>query len=220
MRYPIHSASEDQWIRLAVSVALRRLEDHVVGAHSVDDAWCIIKSGIFDSLDSIIPKREIKPRDRKKPIWASYEAWRAIRRKRNAFTRFKRRNSRAAWEYYEGCTEECDRLCQMSIRRFELKLAQNIKSDVKSFFAYANRRQPPPVSCPVLQRFDGSYCDNPTECAELFSDFFASVFTPPGIAQPFAVQHDKVPLMDEPARFPREAVLQKLRTIDPKGRWT
>jgi hypothetical protein len=209
MMYPVQTASEEQWSKLAIFVTLSRLQEKIPLCSSVDEAWNCIKDCIFDGLDHIIPKRQVRPKDRKKPIWATYEAWRAIRRKRNAFTRFKRRNTRAAWEYYEGCIDECDRLCQMSIRSFELKLAANIKTDVKSYFAYANRRQQPSVGCPVLRRVDGTLCDEPTECSELFSDFFASVFTPRGVADTFEVQQDRIPPVNEPALFSRDVVLKK-----------
>jgi hypothetical protein len=216
MAYPVYTASDEQWAKLALFVSLSSLSDQVSFSCSVNEAWLCIKKAIFDGLDSIIPKRQIKPRDMKKPIWATFEAWRAIRRKRNAHTRFKRRNTRAAWEYYEGCLEECDRLCQMSIRRFELKLAENIKSDLKSFFAYANRRQQPPVSCPVLKREDGSLCVDPVEVSERFSEFFASVFTAPGAAHAYQIERETIPPTDGPVLFSTEAVLRNLRSIDVK----
>jgi hypothetical protein len=216
MMYPVYTASDEQWSKLASFVALSRLGDQISFASSINEAWCCTKQCIFDGLDRFMPKRQVASKDKRKPIWATFEAWRSIRRTRNAHRRFKRRNTRAAWEYYEGCQEECHRLCQMSIRRFELKMAANIKTDVKSLFAYTNRRQKPSVGCPVLKRQDGSLCADPVECSESFSEFFASVFTAPGVAHAFEVQHEMIPPINEPACFTREAVLRNLRRIDMK----
>jgi hypothetical protein len=216
MRYPVYSASDLQWTQFESFVQCSGLEESVINSESVDVAWCSITNCIFEGLDRFIPMRQVKRKDREKPIWASFEAWRAIKRKRNAYRRFRRCNTRAAWEMFTGYAEECDRLCQMSRRSFELKLAANIKTDVKSFHAYCNRRHQPSVGCTVLKRPDGSLCDDPKECAAIFNDFFASVFTQPGAAHPFYVQPEKVPPIASSIEFTCEEVRKKLSTLDVK----
>ena len=69
--------------------------------------------------------------------------------------------------------------CRSAINKFnsakELELIR--KNNLGSFYKYANKRLHPRNFEPVLKRADGSMTDDCGEKADIFNDFFASVFT-------------------------------------------
>ena len=63
-----------------------------------------------------------------------------------------------------------------SKRRFETKLAANIKDDVKSFYAYvSSKRKAKPRVGPITE--NGDMVSSPSCIAGLLNDYFSSVFT-------------------------------------------
>ena len=80
--------------------------------------------------------------------------------------------------------------CQRSIRSYELKLADNLKHDVKSLFAYASyKRGKPRAKIGPLRRSDGSLTSCSTEVADALSDQFKSVFNQQPFVPPVAYQY-------------------------------
>ena len=64
-----------------------------------------------------------------------------------------------------------------SKRRFETKLAANIKDDVKSFHAYvSSKRKAKPRVGPIVTE-NGDMVSSPSCIAGLLTDYFSSVFT-------------------------------------------
>ena len=62
-------------------------------------------------------------------------------------------------------------------RIFEEKLANNIKNDAKSFFAYANSKKRSNNKVGPLRNSQGEVLENSKQTADLLNDYFSSVFT-------------------------------------------
>ena len=60
---------------------------------------------------------------------------------------------------------------------YEKKLADNVKFDAKSFYAYVRSRCKSRSGIGVLSRDDGELVESPEEVAEEFNDYFSSVFS-------------------------------------------
>jgi len=62
-------------------------------------------------------------------------------------------------------------------RLYEKKLAANIKSDTKSFFAYARSKSKSKVQVITLLNEHGNKVSDDIDIAQSFNTYFASVFT-------------------------------------------
>ena len=64
-----------------------------------------------------------------------------------------------------------------AMRKFERKLAENIRSDAKSFYAYVRSMSVSRVKPTCLQQQDGTNTSTPEQTCDSFNDYFFSVFT-------------------------------------------
>ena len=63
------------------------------------------------------------------------------------------------------------------MKGFENKIARNIKSSPKQFWAYVKSRTKSRSGIPGLKKADGKVAKEPLEKAEALNNFFSSVFT-------------------------------------------
>ena len=78
-------------------------------------------------------------RSKKKHL--SKEAFRKIRHKQNMWRVYKHTGKDQDYVVYKEALNAATKEVRKSKRNFELKLAQNIKSDSKSFYAYVRSKQ-------------------------------------------------------------------------------
>ena len=62
-------------------------------------------------------------------------------------------------------------------KQFELKLANNVTSDSKSFFSYVRSKERNKVKVGPLRDSVGNIITDDKTTANIFNDYFASVFT-------------------------------------------
>ena len=76
---------------------------------------------------------------------------------------------------------EANKRAAREVRRakfsYEKKLADNVKYDAKSFYAYVRSRSKSRSGIGVLGRDDGVRVESPEEVAEEFNRYFSSVFS-------------------------------------------
>ena len=66
-------------------------------------------------------------------------------------------------------------------RNFEKKLAQNIKHDSKSFFAYARSKTKSKIQAGTVLSDKGTLLDSDIKTTQKFKEYFSSVFSQPSI---------------------------------------
>ena len=99
----------------------------------------------------------------------------------------KRRNAkRRAWDKYnasgknEKLYDNYKRKLNKSSKantEFKLKLANNVQNDSKSFFAYVRNKERNKVKVGPLRDSSGNIVTDDQTAANIFNDYFASVFT-------------------------------------------
>ena len=97
---------------------------------------------------------------------------------------------------------------EKSRRKFEKKLADNIKTDTKSFFAYIRSLSSSSAKPTVLYQEDGSKTSSPEETCNKFNEYFASVFT-----------SETLDNMVKPASVFHSLQEDKLQTINNPYHW-
>ena len=103
------------------------------------ECWNILRGEIDSAIDSFVPMKRQGKRSKKKHL--SKEAFRKIRHKQNMWRGYKHTGKDQDYVVYKEALNAATNEVRMSKRNFELKLAQNIKSDSKSFYAYVRSKQ-------------------------------------------------------------------------------
>jgi len=108
--------------------------------------------------------------------WLMHKAVKTIKRKYKVYTKY--RNSK-----HPACMR-ADKKAYTEIRRakynFERRLADNIKKDTKSFYAYARSKAKAKINVGPLVNKDGEVISLAEDMSEQFNKFFISVFTNEG----------------------------------------
>ena len=99
----------------------------------------ILRGEIDSVIDGYVPMKKQGKRSKKKHL--SKEAFRKIRHKQNMWKVYKHTGKDDYYEVYKEAINVATNEVRKSKRKFEEKLAQNIKSDSKSFYAYVRSKQ-------------------------------------------------------------------------------
>jgi len=125
-----------------------------------------------------IPVKNSTTRLRKAP-WLSYKAVKLIKRKRKTYQKYKNERHPA----YMRASREAALEIRRSKRNFEKKLAMNIDTDRKSFYAYVRSRTKAKTTVGPLADEQGGATVLPQELAVRFNQYFASVFTSENLSE-------------------------------------
>ena len=109
---------------------------------------------------------------RKKPIWMSFKALKAVRKKRQVYKKYKDVHHPA----YTQANKKARLMIKKARKEFENKLAKDIKADRKSFFAYARSKCKSKAKVGLIEDSQGKPQSDSRVKAELLNDFFSSVF--------------------------------------------
>ena len=103
------------------------------------ECWNIFRGELDRAIDSYVPMKKQGKRSKKKHL--SKEAFRKIRYKQNMSRVYKHTGMDKDYGAYKEALNAATNEVRKSKRNFEHKLAQNIKSDSKSFYAYVRSKQ-------------------------------------------------------------------------------
>ena len=98
------------------------------------ECWNILRSELDSAVDRYVPLKKQGKRSKKKNL--SKEAFRKIRHKQNMWRVYEHSGMDKDYEVYKEALNAASNEVRKSKINFEYKLAQNIKSDSKSFYAY------------------------------------------------------------------------------------
>lgn len=140
-----------------------------------DRQWCFFSDKLNDLVTKHVPIK--KQSSVKKPRWMNRECLKAVKRKRKKWKKYRETGSDEDYLAYKRCLNETTSLVRESKRNFESKLAENVKKDTKSFYAYAREKVRCKVTVGPIEDGDGVLHTDVKEQAEILNDFFVSVFT-------------------------------------------
>ena len=142
-------------------------------------SWNKFKALLLDLINNHVPKKVLLKKNKfKKPIWMTHRAVKLVTAKRKTFHKYKDTTHPAVKAANRAAKKELRR----SVKNFEKKLAQNIKKDRKSFFAYIRGKTKSKVHTGPLLDSTGKILDSPMDMVQEFNSYFASVFTSENIS--------------------------------------
>ena len=139
------------------------------------ECWNILRGELDSAIDSYVPMKKQGKRSKKKHL--SKEAFRKIRHKQNMWRVYKHTGKDKDYEAYKETLNAATNKVRKSKRNFEHKLAQNIKSDSKSFYAYLRSKQNVRDKVGPLEDNFGNIVTQGFLMAEELHMHFSSVFT-------------------------------------------
>ena len=141
---------------------------------TTQESWDIFKSVLDEVQTECVPKKV--RRSIHKPLWLTRNVLRIIRKKRRLWRTYSATKDYQDFQAYR----EVEKHVQKAVRRakcnFEKTLAKNSKSNPKAFYSYlkscnANKEGVGPL------KEDGRTVNDNSDMADMFNNFFASVFT-------------------------------------------
>ena len=139
------------------------------------ECWNIVRGELDNAIDSYVPMKKQGKRSKKKHL--SKEAFRKIRYKQNMWRVYKHTGKDTDYDAYKEALNAATNEVRKSKRNFEHKLAQNIKSDSKSFYAYVRSKQNVRDKVGPLKDTAGNIITQGFLMAEELNMHFSSVFT-------------------------------------------
>ena len=103
---------------------------------SANECWTRFKEELQHLEELHIPLRKRKGSKRKKPIWMTWRASKLVRRKQRLFAKYRDKDHPS----YKSAAKKAKIELRRSRKKFEKQLADNIKKDTKSFYAYVGSR--------------------------------------------------------------------------------
>ena len=146
----------------------------ILEGKEVEQAWNIIKEEMLESVRRWVPKGIGKTR--KYPFWMKSRIRKMIKARDRAWKRYCEKPSYENHQTYKirrnGVTKEIRR----AKRDFEIKIAENIKEDPKTFYAYVKSKSKTIASIGPL-KWKEKIIEEEEEMADVLNEYFASVFT-------------------------------------------
>ena len=139
------------------------------------ECWDILRGELDRAIDSYVPMKKQGKRSKKKHL--SKEAFRKLRYKQNMWRVYKHTGKDKDYEVYKEALNAATNEVRKAKQNFEHKLAQNIKSDSKSFYAYVRSKQNVRDKVGPLEDNAGNITTQGCLMAEELNVHFSSVFT-------------------------------------------
>ena len=139
------------------------------------ECWIILRGEIDSAIDSYVPMKKQGKRSKKKHL--SKEAFRQIRYKQDMWRVYKHTGKDKDFEAYKEELNAATNEVRKSKQNFEHKLAQHIKSDSKSFYAYVRSKQNVRDKVGPLEDNVGNIITQGFLTADELNLHFSSVFT-------------------------------------------
>ena len=139
------------------------------------ECWNILRGELDNEIDNYVPMKKQGKRSKKKHL--SKEAFRKIRHKQKMWRVYKHTGKDKDYDAYKDALNAGTNEVRKSKLNFEHKLAQNIKSDCKSFYAYVRSKQNVRDKVGPLEDNVGNMVTHGFLMAEELNMHFSSLFT-------------------------------------------
>ena len=139
------------------------------------ECWNILRGELDSPIDSYVPMKKQGKRSKKKHL--SKEVFRKIRHKQNMWRVYKHTGKDKDYEAYKEALNAATNEVRKFRRNFEHKLAQIIKSDSKSLYAYVRSKQNVRDKVGPLEDNFGNIVTQGFLMAEELNMHFSLVFT-------------------------------------------
>ena len=147
------------------------------GGTDAEQNWFSFKTEFMKAQSSCIPQRKITPNGTKQPEWFNKSIAEAISNRQKAYNISKLRPSPETKVAHIKECRNVDKLIRRAKLNEEDRVAAAAKDNPKAFFAHVNSRKPVKNTIGPLKDRTGSIISTDEGMANIFSEYFASVYT-------------------------------------------
>ena len=140
-----------------------------------EDCWNLFKTRLHKSMDEFIPTKTRRTDD--KPLWMNNNIMRLIRKKRRLWNRYKTTKDYTEYHSYLEVQKTVARVIRAAKKKFERKLAKNIKKNPRQFYSHLNAHTKSRSQVGPLQDDQGAPVSDSQGMCNILNSFFSSVFT-------------------------------------------
>ena len=149
--------------------------EKLVDKNDIEKSWLVLKSEIIQIRNEIVPKRK---RNKNKCKWINKEVVACRRAKKKAWNKYIKYGKNVnIYQQYVSKRKQCATVNRKAKEEFETKLADNVKKDCKSFYAYIRSKQRSKETVGPLKDSSGNVITDDKVTADLLNKQFVSVFT-------------------------------------------
>ncbi|GAB0207584.1 hypothetical protein GRJ2_003224100 [Grus japonensis] len=152
--------------------------DKALEGRGAQDSWLIFRGHLLQAQERCIPTKRKSSKNTKRPPWMNKEVLGKVKQKKEGYRGWKQ--GQVAWEEYRETVQAARDQVRKAKAQTELNLARDVKDNKKSFYSYVSDKRRTRENVGILQNETGHLVTQDMEKAEVFNDFFASVFTSKG----------------------------------------
>ena len=157
------------------------------------ESWDVFADKLFNEIRNNIPVCRT-PQNKHRTPWIDHESLKAIRKKKQDWNKYIHIPSENNLVRYKiSRNETCEKI-RKAKRKYEEKVAENIKDNPKAFWRYVQSNTKTKEKIGVLYDQDGNVCTEDQEKAQLLNNYFCSVFTDENQSQ--------LPVLHQPLNTP------------------
>jgi len=157
---------------------------------NVESMWNVLITELIQVRDKYVPIKKMMKG--KCPKWMKNKIKRDIRKRNKIWNMFNKYPTLLNEKKYKECRNKVNSEIRIAKREYETSLADKIKEDPKSFYAYVRSKSKVKVKIgPITDKF-GHVVSDSNEMANIFNEYFSSVFTDENLANIPAVDNSAV----------------------------
>ena len=124
-----------------------------LGDKSANDGWIHFKEKLYQSMEECIPLKT--RRENNTPLWMNQNIMRTIRKKRRLWNWYKTTKDYSDYQAYLNVQKSVAKIIRTAKRKFERKLAKNIKKNPRQFYSHLNSKTKLRAQVGPLQNEEG-----------------------------------------------------------------
>ena len=180
---------------------------------NVNESWSMFENTIRKITEKFIPKRKFRGAH-KKNKWMTKITLEKSKKKEKAYKQYLSSRNSSDYLKYTRARNQAKWECRKAVKSFELSLAKEVKSNPKAFYSYAKSKSTSRSTIPDLSSNQTSDHQSDLEKANLFVDYFTSVFTRESTDNTPQLDHRNVEHNLADIDISPEVVLEKLLKLN------
>ncbi|GAB0210014.1 mitochondrial enolase superfamily member 1 [Grus japonensis] len=185
--------------------------DKALEGRGAQDSWLIFKGHLLQAQERCIPTKRKSSKTTKRPPWMNKEVLGKVKQKKEGYRGWKQ--GQVAWEEYRETVRAARDQVRKAKALTEISLARDVKDNKKSFYRYVSDKRRTRENVGPLRNETGDLVTQDREKAEVFNDFFASVFTGKSLSHTAQVTEGRDWENAEPPTVGEDQVRKYLRNL-------
>ena len=150
----------------------------VLDGKDIQSAYDSFEDLLQKGIKECIPMRKVSlNRKRTKPLWMTKEVKTTLKIKKQLWCKYKQTRHRNDYNRYKNIRNTATHEIRQTRRKFEKKLAKNLKTNVKSFWNYVNSTRKTKSKVNDLKDADGNFITEDYKKANTLNLQYAKTFT-------------------------------------------